>query len=116
MDLEGGLKGGGRWSQNLSKLKNLMKKPLAAKDAEKKLYNVLGDDHLFDLISRVKSKSPNKNIFNDSEIKSFLKKELSPRKSARKPARKSPKSAKKSAKKRCPNGSRRSQSGKCVKK
>jgi hypothetical protein len=97
----GSIYGGGTWSFNKTKLLNLMKKPLKASVATKKLYNVFGDDHLFDLIDNLKIINPDKNIWSDLKIKRFVNKIInqdekssprkSPKKSSKRSSRKSPK-------------------------
>ena len=115
--------GGGTWAYEPAKLKKLMKKPLLAKNADRVLYNVFGDDQLFDFISNLKKSNPNANIWKDNKIMNLIqgmpstkrKSPKSPKKSPKSP-RKSSKSPKKSPHSRCPNGSRRNKStGKCVK-
>ena len=45
-----------------SALKKLLSKPLKAKDAEDKLYDIIGDDDLFDDIGDFASKEPNADV------------------------------------------------------
>jgi hypothetical protein len=99
----GSIYGGGTWSFNKTKLLNLMKKPLKASVATKKLYNVFGDDHLFDLIEKLKIINPDKNIWSDLKIKRFVNKIIKQdeKKSPKRSPKKSPKRfPKKSIKKR----------------
>lgn len=49
-------------AESKQKLKALLANPLPAKGATKKLYNILGDDLLFDAISDVEEKDPSADV------------------------------------------------------
>lgn len=51
------------------KLKALLANPLPAKGATKKLYNLLGDDQLFDTISDLEEKDPTTDVRVDVEYR-----------------------------------------------
>ena len=46
----------------------LMQQPLQASVAADKLYDIVGDDHLFDLIAAMKEKNPNQNIWKNQAV------------------------------------------------
>jgi hypothetical protein len=48
--------------EEITKLKNILSKPLRAKNAGKVLYNLIGDDSLFDQIDEVKSTDPEDDV------------------------------------------------------
>lgn len=60
-----------------NKLKELMSKELIAgpdgTNATEQLYDIVGDDHLFDLISAVAAEDPNANIWDNVEIQNRLR-------------------------------------------
>ena len=79
----------GTWAlpQNVekaTKLKNLFKKPLIAKNAESKIYDLIGDDDLFDAIINEQERSGD-NVDIRILVKFFLESFLDDQENAAKP-------------------------------